>query len=859
MTAKLKDLIAKFYAVAGLFHDIGKFAERAEQVETDPDKVFQEYRYAHAYRTELALVDLFGERVSQHPQELDELTALNLAARHHKPRNNFELIVAEADRIAAGHERMEADGASDFEPSAGEIKSRIPLVSILSRIWIDNGYQEKGSPVSDWRYKLRPLSWAFIPEKMEEIFPCQAETYAPETVSKDYKKLWESFRKSLKLNPRGKQLDIFENFETIYEVCRELMWSIPESTQRKTLQDVSLFEHSRLTAAISCCLYIYHADDKGMIADSASEQSLIRDRSVNKFLLFCGDISGIQRFVYQISSKGAYRTLKGRSFFIQLLTEILARNFASEFGLSLPNILYASGGKFYVLLPSTHGVAEKLIDLSEKLNEWLFHEFGGDLYVRTGFKVLCADDLTRQTGRTLYDVWEEVTRELFLADRKKYQAMAVSQYDILFGTDRHETDACEVCHTSMTGGKRCATCTKMEDIGAALRNSRYVALSEKEIAIQHRKCLFELSGVFLKDTYVWLLNADEMPVSVTVPISFLALNESGFSAVPFKFSRPEIVNSGLLILGSNLSFDKTFDEIADESKGIKRLGILRMDVDNLGKIFSQGLRYYRHGKQAGKGFYSLGRITTLSSQLSLFFGAIVPQIIRSDPCSAERVAVVYSGGDDLFLLGSWDVIPDVAFRIRQKFGQFACHNTCFSLSAGIVLTGGKFPIYKGAEMAGEAEERAKANQYRSKDGRICTKNSLTFLDMVIAWPEFEELQQMYHQLLKILKKKRSYPLLRRLMDIAQSWEKDKATFGGRKVLTLKEVRGKLMAEQWRWRMVYALSRFCEDRPDLQRNVQEIQLFAVGNMNSTNRRGIELLGLLSRWLELSVRDELREEE
>ena len=102
-------------SIAGMVHDIGKFAERAYAVETgDPDMIQQEYRYAHALHTEQALKLLFPEeQLARRIGDDAECTVLNLATRHHKPRTTLELIVAEADRIAAGHERAVADAASD--------------------------------------------------------------------------------------------------------------------------------------------------------------------------------------------------------------------------------------------------------------------------------------------------------------------------------------------------------------------------------------------------------------------------------------------------------------------------------------------------------------------------------------------------------------------------------------------------------------------------------------------------------------------------------------------------------------------------------------------------------------------------
>ncbi|MBM4425645.1 MAG: hypothetical protein FJ031_00255 [Chloroflexi bacterium] len=48
-----------------------------------------------------------------------------------------------------------------------------------------------------------------------------------------------------------------------------------------------------------------------------------RDRYDELRLLIGDDISGIQKFIYTITSKKAAQTLRGRSFYLQLLTEVV--------------------------------------------------------------------------------------------------------------------------------------------------------------------------------------------------------------------------------------------------------------------------------------------------------------------------------------------------------------------------------------------------------------------------------------------------------------------------------------------------------------------------------------------------------
>jgi len=830
-------------SIAGFFHDIGKFAERAYAV--DPgniDDVQQDYRYAHAHHTELSLKALFPEeRLIKIYGGERECTILNMAARHHKPRNIYELFVSEADRIASGHERAEGDDASDYDTGGREKKSKTPLSSILARIRLKKYIKD---PVTDWRYRIREASLAYEGGDQTAIFPVRKEEYQHQQVQPDYKKQWTRFCRAIKPSADF-GLDIIDNFSTIFEICKEYQWCLPASTRKEELPDVSLFDHQKVTAALAACLYYYHAKN-----NSLSEKD-IRKRKTNTYLLFCGDISGIQNFIYQISSKGAYRTLKGKSFYIQILAEILAMEFIEKFRMTMANVLYASGGKFYLMLPNTDDVRDKLDILKDEINKELLDRFNGDLFIRTGYRAISGDDLTRQSGRTLYQIWDELTRQLIYEDRQRYANQAAGNYNSLFRVEHGSLETCQVCHRTMKQGahKSCLNCREMEDIGAELSKASYIIIGRGKNDLDTSRFVFRF-----KDRYVWF----EEKLPVAMPGNNLlvwTLNSADFSTIPLRQKTGAIINAAPFIAGSTHRFDQTFDKIASMSDGIERLGVLRMDVDNLGKIFSEGLENYKHGqyKRDTMRFHSLGRITTLSWQLCLFFGGILPGLIRQNPDWADRVTVVYSGGDDLFLLGAWDALPDVALEIKEKFTAFSCDNHSFSLSGGMVITGGRFPIYKSADMAGEAEEKAKLHTTFFEDTEKVKKNSFTFLDTPMHWREFSEIARYQKQLLAILQDKKCYPLLTRLRDIAVSWQEshDRLCRSGGS-LSIETIRNNIMAEKWRWRMVYTLFRFAENHVGMKEDIEDLQQFIIGKVAGTTMPGIELLGILCRWCELRLR-------
>lgn len=850
--------LLKSITAAGLFHDIGKFMERAYVTEpADSDMVRQEYRYAHAQHTEQALELLFGESVSQCIEgETDvECNILNLAARHHNPRNAYEIIISEADRLASGHDRALADEDYQYATQGRERKSQVPLLSIFARISLP--FIDSQTPARDRYYRLGKPSIDH-PDQTAMLFPCDEQAYPALDVRADYKRHWAAFKDAIRGYNGKDSLDMNDHFETLLELCRLFQWCLPASTRKEEMPDVSLFEHQKATAALSACLYVFHHKDAN------PPESTIRNRATRKYLLFCGDICGVQKFIYQISSEGAYKTLKGRSFFIQLLAKVLAHQYVERLGLTCANILYVSGEKFYLLLPNTDEVNVALDEMGDEFNQALFDRFNGEMYLRTGYEALAGDDLTRQSGRTLARIWDDLTRQLVFNDRRRYYRLADKDdfYDQLFGVNETQrTQNCEVCHCTMkahTHQLRCQTCLDMEEIGFRLGQANYILMSTDKQALPKEDLTFSFAN-----RHFWFLNAPPLQINGSGGLLFALNNTDVEGLVPGRHEGARI-NAAPLYTGGNHRFDKDFESIAQLAQGIARLGVLRMDVDNLGKLFSEGLNYFKHGNENPKGrFHSMGRITTLSWQLSLFFSGMLPNLIEHHEVNQNRVTVVYSGGDDLFLLGAWDALPEIALVIRNKFEEFTCANPAFTISGGMVLTGGRFPIYKSAEMAGEAEDNAKQHKtYQTQNGKTMKrmKNAFSFLDVPMHWREFEAVKKQKDMLIDLLRNKNNRPLLNRLRAIAASWEQSKQRLTrGPRQLEMAQIRQNLMAEKWRWLMVYTLARFGEGRSEIKDDIKTLQAFILQPVANTHRAGIELLGVLSRWCELLIRERRTEKE
>ena len=170
---------------------------------------------------------------------------------------------------------------------------------------------------------------------------------------------------------------------------------------------------------------------------------------------------------------------------------------------------------------------------------------------------------------------------------------------------------------------------------------------------------------------------------------------------------------------------KSFEEIANESKS-GDLGILKGDVDNLGLLFSIGLKREEkdeNGNENIKDVTSISRLTTLSRMMDSFFSYWLPNTVKNEESSYY---VVYAGGDDFMIVGSWDKLITLAEKINTKFREFVGENEKITLTCGIAITKPKEPIYFGAKLATEAEEK----------GKTSGKNGVVIFDKYIPWKDF---------------------------------------------------------------------------------------------------------------------------
>src|SRR5690606_30687902 len=96
---------------------------------------------------------------------------------------------------------------------------------------------------------------------------------------------------------------------------------IPAATVGKVVPDISLYDHSKTTAALATAIYAYHSECQTLEIDR------IKDDKDPKFLLVTGDLYGIQDFIFAAggsTGRASAKLLRGRSFSVSLIAELAA-------------------------------------------------------------------------------------------------------------------------------------------------------------------------------------------------------------------------------------------------------------------------------------------------------------------------------------------------------------------------------------------------------------------------------------------------------------------------------------------------------------------------------------------------------
>lgn len=477
-----------------------------------------------------------------------------------------------------------------------------------------------------------------------------------------------------------------------------------------------------------------------------------------------GDLSGIQKFLYNITSKKAAVSLKGRSFYLRKLMEDICENLIKLPALSQdkPDVIYCSGGKFYVIVQNQPGILDVIGQYAKDVKAKIWNDHRGQLSINFSVVPFCENtdgsiNVNGQENQKLGALWQCMTEDFARQKNQRFLDQILSGYEDFF----------EVIKVG--GSPKICAVTGIED--------------DKCVRFQYKDS---------KDDPIWVLPS----------------------------VKEQIEKGEELRLQEQFH---TFEEYADKTY----LGVLRMDVDGLGKLFANG-------------FSTLAEYRAISSRLDAYFtsrsdkGYISNlQQIQQRERYKEYLNIVYAGGDDIFVVGRWDKVIDFAAEVREDFAKYV-NVEGVSISGGVAIVQPKFPIAKAAEMAGEAEDTAKSYVYNGRE-----KNAFCMFGEAVSWQDEYDYVERYKNemvdLIEVFNMPRG--ILHKIMSYAAMAQRVKD--------------GKSSDYSYIWHSAYYFTRMIERNKS---NTQVVEFCKrLRDRELYGKEGkFRLLSIAARWAELTIR-------
>lgn len=615
---------------------------------------------------------------------------LNCVKYHHKwklknadlPKDDPAYIIYIADNIASGIDRRER-GADDEKYDEAPFSKDAKFESIFNLLYgRKETYFYEPCMLAESERGSKPVK---NPSPYDDNF---------------YKKVLRAIRENVR------EMKFSSDYiDSLSEILEGNLSYIPSTTARKQVRDISLYDHAKITAAISGCIYYYLTSIINHESRVDFKKILFEEESdfynQTAFLLYSLDMSGIQNFIYTIRSEGALKSLRGRSFYLEILMEHLADTLLSSLGLPRANLLYSGGGHLYMLLPNTEETKRKIAEFESGANDWLTEQYRSKLFVAGGYEKASSDSLRNEPQGSYSALYRQVSEIISEKKLKRY-----SKEELLRLNNMHdEGRECRICKTvspAVSQDKDCELCESLKLLSKDVQDSRFFVI-KKGKSSERANLPF---GFFIEPL------RDEKKVREIIE------DDCDYARVYGKNSYFQGKGVKTKLWTGDYYFEKELGKYAVRDKGIRRLGVLRMDVDNLGSAFVSGF-----AGDSGK-YNTISRTSSFSRQLSMFFKRDLNDILKNKKCT-----IIYAGGDDVFIIGAWDDIIESALDIRREFTDFSQNK--LTLSAGIGMFGAKYPVHAMARETGELEDYSKENIKPLKD-------SITLFDKSgrYGWDEF---------------------------------------------------------------------------------------------------------------------------
>ena len=368
-----------------------------------------------------------------------------------------------------------------------------------------------------------------------------------------------------------------------------------------------------------------------------------------KFVLIAGDFFGIQKFIFEgLGAKNAAKVLRAKSAFVEIFTRYLAQYICHSLDIDERYIITAKAGKFEILSPNVDSA------IIEKAQRKIDAYFIDTFYALSGVSVVgiaCSAEDFREK-KSYKQLRDRLTKAVEAKKFKKFDLQHLQDYRLNYDTNINNQTLCRVCNIRKVEDENCLVCNTFITLGKLLVKREQSTLSSAKLSI-------------VVDDFICDIVIDKK-------IKSYVLKEG--------YDMPA-------------SFESLANNSCQELKtGIKALGILKADVDSMGK-------YLKDSSVTD----SFENFDMFSKSMDNFFSLHVTNMMREKYINTYTV---FAGGDDLFLVGAWDEILALSRDIHHEFKRFI--KAKLSISFGIALAKPSHPISYLAEYTENLLEEAKA-------------------------------------------------------------------------------------------------------------------------------------------------------
>jgi len=779
--------------LASLLHDVGKYYNFKPNSD-------------HSQNSAQLLEKVIKDRsinLSEIERKLGiDLNRIQDLVKNHHVKSDFLLkILQEADKLTA----MERE--EKYEIGRRQRVST-PILSIFSTI------EPSRSSILSLQKKKRYLVGKRVSDLIKDIedFEKRTDTIsslvikeneAETEINKYYNnEKWEEMEKLI--------IEIFKNsrnFDVLISNIDLLLFDflklVPSDVNEEEVF-IPLYDHLKLCACTSLILSkMIKESFTDTQATSIQEPNLVT-REITAISVDIGNIQGFisKSYNYEEARKGLTKRIRGRSYFISLITELIAEYIVEKLGLTHLNILRSSAGS--ILIISSKISEEVKREIKRELEEFIVDEMKGDLTISITFVDFDISSLfaraksSGQNDRIFRDLLKEISTRI--ESQKAKRLSSVIDKISKFNEEKIGKNLCKICGNHIKDNKEaCDLCEFLKEFGGnivkeklilVIKNPKkepYEILSNSyESRIEENKHNEEKRYLELKigknkyvisvvewdkllkivkeneDFYLFvslnflsdILNKKEVlgatKIRLFIEYSYVPLDEND-NILPIEAEESMTQNSKRRALLSDVEIELNGKkEIVDFTK----LCVLYFDLDNAGKIFGGGREKYEvlhvesnNPLRLGIETFEIKEMTpskwvTLSFFTHFFFSVIANRLAKK-----WNVYVIFSGGDDIKAFGSPYELLNFYFDFVKEFRYYFEEKLTFS--GGFILVDKNNPLFNSIRSVEELESVAKKFKINDKEIKGC----VSFINREYVFPIYtsEYIKEVFNKLFEVIK------------------------------------------------------------------------------------------------------------